>query len=83
MSNTEVGSSARLTRYPSSPLLYPSRYTYFKYSGGAYELSGSMKRQALKEKMVTLQRDGVNKILSGLMTADEILLITTDSKLAA
>jgi hypothetical protein len=59
------------------------RSTYFKYRGAKYRLSGSIKRQALKEKMITLQRDGVNKILNGLTTADEILLITKDLKLTS
>jgi type II secretory ATPase GspE/PulE/Tfp pilus assembly ATPase PilB-like protein len=40
--------------------------------------SDSIKKQALKEKMITLRRDGVNKILHGLTTAEEILSITTD-----
>ena len=40
--------------------------------------SNSIKKQALKEKMYTLRRDGVNKILHGLTTAEEILSITSD-----
>ena len=40
--------------------------------------SDAIKKQALKEKMITLRRDGVNKILHGLTTAEEILSITAD-----
>ncbi|MBC8257998.1 MAG: type II secretion system ATPase GspE [SAR324 cluster bacterium] len=40
--------------------------------------SAAIKKQALKEKMITLRRDGVNKILHGLTTAEEILSITTE-----
>jgi len=40
--------------------------------------SDSIKKQALKEKMITLRRDGVNKILHGLTTAEEILSITSE-----
>jgi len=40
--------------------------------------SDAIKKQALKEKMITLRRDGENKILHGLTTAEEILSITTD-----
>ncbi|MBS1255111.1 MAG: putative type II secretion system protein HxcR [Deltaproteobacteria bacterium] len=39
--------------------------------------SASIKKQGLKEKMITLRRDGVNKILHGLTTAEEILTITS------
>ena len=38
--------------------------------------SDTIKKQGLKEKMITLRRDGVNKILHGLTTAEEILTIT-------
>ena len=38
----------------------------------------AIKKQGLKEKMVTLRRDGVNKILHGLTTAEEILSITSE-----
>ena len=40
--------------------------------------SDSIKKQALKEKMITLRRDGVNKILHGLTTAEEILSLTSE-----
>ena len=40
--------------------------------------SDTIKKQGLKEKMITLRRDGVNKILHGLTTAEEILSITTE-----
>jgi len=40
--------------------------------------SDSIKKQGLKEKMITLRRDGVNKILNGLTTAEEILSITSE-----
>ena len=40
--------------------------------------SAAIKKQALKEKMITLRRDGVNKILHGLTTAEEILSITSE-----
>jgi len=40
--------------------------------------SNSIKKQALKENMITLRRDGVNKILHGLTTAEEILSITSE-----
>jgi len=40
--------------------------------------SDSIKKQGLKEKMITLRRDGVNKILHGLTTAEEILTITSE-----
>jgi general secretion pathway protein E len=39
--------------------------------------SDTIKKQGLKEKMITLRRDGVNKILYGLTTAEEILSITS------
>ena len=38
----------------------------------------TIKKQGLKEKMITLRRDGVNKILHGLTTAEEILSITSE-----
>ena len=38
----------------------------------------TIKKHALKEKMITLRRDGVNKILHGLTTAEEILSITSE-----
>ena len=38
----------------------------------------AIKKQGIKEKMVTLRRDGVNKILHGLTTAEEILSITSE-----
>jgi len=41
----------------------------------------TIKKQGLKEKMVTLRRDGVNKILHGLTSAEEILSIVSDEKL--
>ena len=37
----------------------------------------SIKKQCLKENMITLRRDGVNKILYGLTTVEEILSITS------
>ncbi len=37
----------------------------------------TIKKHALKEKMITLRRDGVNKIIHGLTTAEEILTITS------
>ena len=37
----------------------------------------SIKKQCLKESMVTLRRDGVNKILYGFTTVEEILSITS------
>ena len=40
--------------------------------------SDSIKKQGLKENMITLRRDGVNKILHGLTTAEEILSITSE-----
>ncbi len=40
--------------------------------------SDTIKKQGLKEKMITLRRDGVNKILHGLTTAEEILTITSE-----
>lgn len=40
--------------------------------------SDTIKKQGLKEKMITLRRDGVNKILNGLTTAEEILSITSE-----
>ena len=40
--------------------------------------STTIKKQGLKEKMITLRRDGVNKILHGLTTAEEILSITSE-----
>ena len=41
----------------------------------------AIKKQGLKEKMVTLRRDGVNKIMHGLTTAEEILSISSDEKI--
>ena len=38
----------------------------------------TIKKQGLKEKMITLRRDGVNKILHGLTTVEEILSITSE-----
>ena len=40
--------------------------------------ANAIKKQGLKEKMVTLRRDGVNKIIHGLTTAEEILSITSE-----
>ena len=40
--------------------------------------SDTIKKQGLKEKMITLRRDGVNKILYGITTAEEILSITSE-----
>ena len=40
--------------------------------------SDTIKKQGLKENMITLRRDGVNKILHGLTTAEEILSITSE-----
>ena len=40
--------------------------------------SDTIRKQGLKEKMITLRRDGVNKILQGLTTAEEILSITSE-----
>ena len=40
--------------------------------------SDTIKKQGLKEKMITLRRDGVNKILHGFTTAEEILSITSE-----
>ena len=40
--------------------------------------STTIKKQGLKEKMITLRRDGVNKILHGLTTVEEILSITPE-----
>ena len=40
--------------------------------------STTIKKQGLKEKMITLRRDGVNKILHGLTTIEEILSITSE-----
>ena len=40
--------------------------------------STTIKKQGLKEKMITLRRDGVNKIIHGLTTAEEILWITSE-----
>jgi len=40
--------------------------------------SDTIRKQGLKEKMITLRRDGVNKILNGLTTAEEILSITSE-----
>jgi len=40
--------------------------------------SDTIKKQGLREKMITLRRDGVNKILHGLTTAEEILSITSE-----
>ena len=37
----------------------------------------SIKKNCLKENMVTLRRDGVNKILYGFTTVEEILSITS------
>ena len=37
----------------------------------------SIKKKCLKENMVTLRRDGVNKILYGFTTFEEILSITS------
>ena len=42
-----------------------------------YSDDASIKKQCLKENMITLRRDGVNKILYGLTTVEEILSITT------
>ncbi len=40
--------------------------------------SDTIRKQGLKEKMIALRRDGVNKILHGLTTAEEILTITSE-----
>ena len=40
--------------------------------------SDTIRKQGLKEKMITLRRDGVNKILHGLTTAEEILTIPSE-----
>ena len=40
--------------------------------------STTIKKQGLKEKMIALRRDGVNKILHGLTTVEEILSITSE-----
>ncbi len=40
--------------------------------------SDTIRKQGLKEKMITLRRDGVNKILHGFTTAEEILSITSE-----
>ena len=40
--------------------------------------STTIRKQGLKEKMITLRRDGVNKILHGLTTVEEILSITSE-----
>ena len=40
--------------------------------------SDTIRKQGLKEKMITLRRDGVNKILHGLTTPEEILTITSE-----
>ena len=40
----------------------------------------AIKKQGLKEQMITLRRDGVNKILHGLTTAEEILSISSEEK---
>ena len=40
--------------------------------------SDTIKKQGLKEKMITLRRDGVNKILRGLTSVEEILSITSE-----
>ena len=40
--------------------------------------SDTIRKQGLKEKMITLRRDGVNKILHGFTTAEEILTITSE-----
>ena len=40
--------------------------------------SDTIKKQGLKEKMITLRRDGVNKVIHGLTTAEEILSITSE-----
>ena len=40
--------------------------------------STTIRKQGLKEKMITLRRDGVNKILHGLTTVEEILSITPE-----
>ena len=40
--------------------------------------SDTIRKQGLKENMITLRRDGVNKILHGLTTAEEILTITSE-----
>ena len=40
--------------------------------------SDTIKKQGLKEKMITLRRDGINKIIHGLTTAEEILSITSE-----
>ena len=40
--------------------------------------STTIKKQGLEEKMITLRRDGVNKILHGLTTVEEILSITSE-----
>ena len=37
----------------------------------------SIKKNCLKENMITLRRDGVNKILYGFTTVEEILSITS------
>ena len=42
-----------------------------------YSDDASIKKQCLKENMITLRRDGVNKILYGLTTVEEILSITS------
>ena len=46
-----------------------------KFKGVGISLS---KKKCLKENMITLRRDGVNKILYGLTTFEEILSITSN-----
>ena len=43
-----------------------------------YSDDASIKKQCLKENMITLRRDGVNKILYGLTTFEEIITITAN-----
>ncbi len=40
--------------------------------------SNSIRRQAIKENMITLRRDGIYKVLLGVTTAEEVLAITTE-----
>jgi general secretion pathway protein E len=38
--------------------------------------SNQIKNEALKRKMITLRQDGVQKVLSGISTIEEILRVT-------
>ena len=61
-----------ITKKIPKPLIKLGRLSIIEHKLNYY------KKQGLKEKMITLRRDGVNKILHGLTTAEEILAITSE-----